>query len=737
MRYTILSLSLFSLLAASCGSDSENSEPDASMQTPDMATEDMATEDMAAMPDMEGDLGLDMATDLSETDAEADTAPDADPGLMCDEGRINLDGDDSNGCESPDFPAYNDQACQPCWGLADAVAGCSQGTCQIVACLNDKVDRDGDPMNGCEETCTTGECLQVGVSLQKDFITTGDITIGRGVATARWNDTTETFSYVFPNGVKQIATPNVTNRIVLPDNRVVGVADGKLKISDDLGLTYYDGTLPAGYTAKFVARGPSGGVMLAGTESDASLHLLVSDDYITWTLDRALTVQIVPFSFFVTPSSMFIDDQVSTDGGETWTYTYVPVLPPIDVAESANGTIVMAARDILVSRDKGLTWTSQPFSKPQVVKWVGPTTVVVAGEDAIAYSSDDGATWQTQPVQGLVKHVVELANGELHAFTTTGGIYASPTQGQTWNQRRAGAYVPPFSLFVGDQAVIGEDRELAAPGQEFSGPWVKQWNNVNFPLTKVDQMGGGISVLLGDYFAFGNDVASLVPIRLDPVTIPECAWCSQMNVVHQTMTATYNGVTAFHYRTIEYGYVMYNEPYRSFVLREFRRNTGSGWMGTTEPNQPTDIIPTPLGFVTLNGRYSNDQGVTVEAMNAPGCAPSNTGLTAVFANSDVLTITNDVCLGTNGGESWASVIPAANITNRTGVTPHRLAILNVNQSESALLTLNDDTGQVLMRSDDRGQTWQELLTVPGNAMMSGSGSRMGIVVPRDTTFFYD
>ncbi|MEZ4459389.1 MAG: sialidase family protein [bacterium] len=728
MRNVTLSLSLFSLLAVSCGSDGENVEPssDASIPTADAGIPDAAVTD----------VGADVASDVSIGDADTDATPDGGAELMCPEGRINLDRDDGNGCESPDFPAYHDEACEPCWGLPNAIAGCNKGTCQIVACTNKTADRDGDPMNGCEATCAVGECLQVGVSVQKDFITAGDITLGRGVATLRWNGTTDTLSYVFPNGTKRASSPTVTSRVVLPDNRVVGVADGKLKISDDLGLTYYDGALPQGYTAKFIAQGPSGGVMLAGTESDTSLHLLRSDDYITWTVDRALTVQD-PYSFFVTPSSIFIDDRVSTDGGATWTNTYIRVLPPKDVAESANGTIVMAAADILVSQDKGLTWTSYPLTNPQRVKWVGPDAVIVAGENAIAYSGDNGATWQTRSVEGVVKHVVELANGDLRAFTTTGGIYESTTKGQEWTQRRAGGFVPPFSMFVGDQAVIGEAKELAAAGREFSGPWVKQWNNVNFPLTKVDQMGGGVSVLLGDYFAFGNDVTSLVPLRLDPASISGCSWCGPTTMVNQTMTATYNGVTAFHYRTIDYGYAVYNEPYRSFVLKEFRRNTGSGWTATTEDNPPNDMIPTPLGFLTMDGRYSNDQGVTVQSFNAPGCMPTSSGLTAAFANGDVLAIAGDVCVGTNGGENWSSILPVAGITSRAGATPERLAILNVNQQEWAFVTMTDGQEQVLLRSGDRGQTWAELVAVPSNATMSGGGSRMGIVVPRDTTLYYE
>ena len=100
-------------------------------------------------------------------------------------------------------------------------------------------------------------------------------------------------------------------------------------------------------------------------------------------------------------------------------------------------------------------------------------------------------------------------------------------------------------------------------------------------------------------------------------------------------------------------------------------------------------------------------------------------------------LTGDVCVATNGGENWSSILPVAGITSRTGATPERLAILSADQQEWAFLTMTDGQEQVLLRSGDRGQTWEELLAVPSNATMSGSGSRMGIVVPRDTTLYYE
>jgi len=127
-----------------------------------------------------GNNGVDASNnvmpDMAMADmAVADAGPDmAEMGPMCPEGRVDRNGDPADGCELPAHPAAADPACDPCWELPDAVGGCSAGSCQITACLNAKTDRDGMPMNGCEEDCGPGECWAPIAALQDDYMRIDD-----------------------------------------------------------------------------------------------------------------------------------------------------------------------------------------------------------------------------------------------------------------------------------------------------------------------------------------------------------------------------------------------------------------------------------------------------------------------------------------------------------------------------------------------------------------------------------
>jgi photosystem II stability/assembly factor-like uncharacterized protein len=138
---------------------------------------------------------------------------------------------------------------------------------------------------------------------------------------------------------------------------------------------------------------------------------------------------------------------VSTDRGETWTGMPVgPVasLPVQSVCVSSNGEMirVVSLRGLLFSDDGGNSWTWHDLplkSGGAVTLYAQPgdeNTLVAIARNGLYISRDAGETWQ-QAASGLPATPVQdfAANGGVFvASMRTGGLYVSSDSGQTWDR---------------------------------------------------------------------------------------------------------------------------------------------------------------------------------------------------------------------------------------------------------------------------------------------------------------
>ena len=197
---------------------------------------------------------------------------------------------------------------------------------------------------------------------------------------------------------------------------------------------------------------------------------------------------------------------VSSDRGATWTRKPVGSLPPLPVQSvlvSSNGDRirVVSLRGIIFSENGGSSWDWHDLPLPSggaVALDVQPgdeNTLIATARNGLYISRDAGKTWQQAasglpfaPVQGFA-----ATGGVFVASMRTGGLYISSDSGRTWN-RGPGILGDVFF------AALSPSREAGEPGLFFAASsteglyrveWYAAANSAGFSGRTPKQTTGG------------------------------------------------------------------------------------------------------------------------------------------------------------------------------------------------------------------------------------------------------
>ncbi len=477
------------------------------------------------------DTGVDMGEGMDVgVDMEVDMGP------KCPEGRVDRNGDDSDGCELPDHPAASNPACEPCWNLQDAVGGCSEGTCNIVACLNGKTDRDGMVMNGCEVDCGPGECWTPVARSQQEYLRVDDDWIlgsGDGVMPLT-RDQGATLRWLHAENPRDFVTPAPVDYTLLDDNRIVGIQSDKIVLSDDLGLSWREASLPTAFGARTVTRSVSGRGIAAGFSGSCEVRQcpavscqggevcnagVCEGNDCGFDSDCPGSSVCGPNSKCIDPDTTVCQDQrvcgqarcnfvghrlLISDDFETWTTSGAQFDAAFDsIHTNADGTIIIGTDNDTLYRttDDGANWEEEEISgcpKIRVVEWNSSDRVVLGGSNCLKFSQDNGETFNDASVPGSFGQLYDVLwlDDSTVVAAVTNAILRSNNAGLNWVRTDVVGSVRTIER-------MSDGTLIAIAGLQ--GFWTSDDDGVTWTNTREDRNPLPAEVSAGQLGVFGTD----------------------------------------------------------------------------------------------------------------------------------------------------------------------------------------------------------------------------------------
>jgi photosystem II stability/assembly factor-like uncharacterized protein len=221
--------------------------------------------------------------------------------------------------------------------------------------------------------------------------------------------------------------PEMTRHVYAAPGEWLAAEDrgGLLRYDEKLGKWMSVGVLEAARPAAKPAKGPAK-AKKAAAPKPAAFKARVHD------MDFASAAW-----YAATDRGLF----VSRDRGRTWAAFAVDgdgksAVQAVRVASDGGHVHALTARGLMISRDAGKTWSRSALPdgmRGDILLNAAEETLVLAGDDGLFFSHDDGATWRAADI--AARRISGFAAaGDVFLASTPTGLHVSRDRGRSWSR---------------------------------------------------------------------------------------------------------------------------------------------------------------------------------------------------------------------------------------------------------------------------------------------------------------
>ena len=192
-----------------------------------------------------------------------------------------------------------------------------------------------------------------------------------------------------------------------------------------------------------------------------------SSDGVNWTSRMTGTTRLLNSVAYGNGTYVAVGDSgaiLTSPTGSTWTAQNSGTTSDLDHVVYGNGTFVAAGYDLTTTSTDGISWTTHSSAPILYDIAFGNTVFIGSGEQSTAWTSSDGAAWNSRPTNssyGL--NALAFGNGVTLATSYLGTLYTSSGT-EFWTSRTSGTSNSLYGAAFGNNTylVFGNDTLLSS-----------------------------------------------------------------------------------------------------------------------------------------------------------------------------------------------------------------------------------------------------------------------------------